>query len=753
MALQQIKPVSARANRTAFQTRDAIRKIRSLGETDARLLYELLVKASLKEPIERGEISRKLAPPNTIRRNPQKLRIWRDASESLASLVSGQERREVWELYECLLTDNHAKLLGQYFTPGHVAKFALSGLVNVPTALLDPMVGHGVFLLEARRRFPSTRLVGVEIDSLPLAAARLVLDDSATLVCADVFDWAAKNVARDAHFGFPVIVGNPAYVSYQTLDQVQDFAKKKTPGRARYGEWLLSVLKEIAESKGLSTELTSLFKAWSGLSDLSMYVLTLAWLLAEPDGQIAFVMSNHWMERDYGRALRQFLSSHGTIRGIITHRAGKWFPRAQIPASIFVYTKGKVSERQNSKGIPYVEIDTPYLEDIENYLTLTLRKSFWQWLDSVAEPASYGSLHVSFREWTNHEDEKNLPSAVRTLQTLILPSGFGHKDWISLDEAGWNVHQGLRTGCNEFFYIERDDRTNGSWIATRTRGGKKEQVSLRIPDELLIPTIKRIPATAPFAIGKEHADVYLLALTESITPEDKEYLQQYPKDWLKAWHTEEMNVLSDQVAHHISEWGATPYEGKGKVKGPVSSLSAVKTNAYMPPLKQSTGIPRPPRFWYQVPIQPRHFARIILPRVSSSAPRAFLVKDSETLLIDANFSTLNSKSNAIGSKRMWVWFNSNTFRALSELNGVPMGGGALKLEALLLSQLPVAKAIRDTGESIFDRLSQLLEGSATGDEQALHIGSIIDAELFGLGISQSNLKTIKGRMKQRMKSP
>ncbi len=82
-----------------------------------------------------------------------------------------------------------------------------------------------------------------------------------------------------------------------------------------------------------------------------------------------------------------------------------------------------------------------------------------------------------------------------------------------------------------------------------------------------------------------------------------------------------------------------------------------------------------------------------------------------------------------------------------------MGGGALKLEALLLSQLPVAKAIRDNEESIFDKLSQLLEGSATGDEQALHLGSIIDAELFGLGISQSNLKTIKGRMKQRMKSP
>jgi len=750
MALQQFKPRSPAADdRVPREDRQRVLRkiITTLGESDLRLLYGLLVSASVKESPEKTRLLGRMTPPSHISRNLRKLRTWTEASEWLASLVSIEGRSALWQLYEELLTEKRAKLLGQYFTPPHVARLALSGLANSPATLLDPMAGHGVFLKEARERFSSARLTAVEIDSLPISAARLVLDETVVLTCADVFEWAAESVKKTSRFQFEAIVGNPAYVGYQNIGEIKSFVKGTGNGEKENGQRLLEILKELAESKGLSTELATLFHSWSGLSDLSMYTLILAWLLVDPNGQIAFVMSNHWMERDYGRALRQFLSSHGTVRGIVTHRAGNWFPRAQIPASIFVYTKGQVSDRQNSKGIPYVEIVAPYVEDIGDYLRSVLKEEFWLWLDSITKPGTYGSLRVSFRQWMNHEDERL--SGTLAEPNLILPQGFNPEDFISLEEAGWNVHQGLRTGCNEFFYVKKDGKSDSMWIARRTVGGEKEEAQLEIPTTLLTPTIRKLSGASPLSIGKKDADVWLLTLDKSITEEDKQALQRYPKDWLKAWHIEDRNVLADHLARHIHSWGRTPYEGKGSIRGPVSSLSAVRTNVYTPPLNKSNKIPRPPRFWYQVSIQPRHFAKIILPRVSSGVSRAFLIKDSETLLIDANFSTFNSGPNAISSKRMWIWLNSNTFRALCELNGVPLGGGALKLEAALLSRLPIPKSIVAHDAALFVRIGHLLEQPEVDDKRLLDIGSTIDTELFGQEIARRNLSTVEQLMGQR----
>ena len=50
-----------------------------------------------------------------------------------------------------------------------------------------------------------------------------------------------------------------------------------------------------------------------------------AWLLTPPEGHIAFVMSNRWMEREYGNALRHFVALYGTIRGIVRQGKGNGF--------------------------------------------------------------------------------------------------------------------------------------------------------------------------------------------------------------------------------------------------------------------------------------------------------------------------------------------------------------------------------------------------------------------------------------------
>ena len=111
--------------------------------------------------------------------------------------------------------------MGQHFTPTHIAELTLCGLRGTPTSILDPMAGYGGFLEQSVKRYPYANIVGVEIDPLPLHAAKLITDGKITLISADVFAWAKERVKDNPSCNFYAIVGNAAYVSYQNLPKVK----------------------------------------------------------------------------------------------------------------------------------------------------------------------------------------------------------------------------------------------------------------------------------------------------------------------------------------------------------------------------------------------------------------------------------------------------------------------------------------------------------------------------------------------------
>ena len=151
----------------------------------------------------------------------------------------------MWELYEYLASGNISEQLAQYFTSSEVAAFTLSSFEN-PSKILDPMAGHGAFLKIAEKVFPkSDSIIGVDIDNLPLKSASLILDDRVRLVNKDLFSWTLENVTIDPSFSFDAIIGNPAYVSYQGLQAIGNFAKRE----GDYRVFLMSTLKKISKLK------------------------------------------------------------------------------------------------------------------------------------------------------------------------------------------------------------------------------------------------------------------------------------------------------------------------------------------------------------------------------------------------------------------------------------------------------------------------------------------------------------------------
>ena len=79
----------------------------------------------------------------------------------------------------------------------------------------------GGFLEQSVKHYPYANIVGVEIDPLPLHAAKLITDGKITLISADVFSWAKERVKDNPSCNFYAIVGNPAYGNYQNLPKVK----------------------------------------------------------------------------------------------------------------------------------------------------------------------------------------------------------------------------------------------------------------------------------------------------------------------------------------------------------------------------------------------------------------------------------------------------------------------------------------------------------------------------------------------------
>jgi len=108
------------------------------------------------------------------------------------------------ELHKSLGTDVR-KEGGIYFTPKEIRDQLFDTLPSVPTRILEPSFGSGEFLLDAKEKWPSATLVGVEFNEKNFSAftkAHPGFKDS--VVLADFTKWSETEP-------FDLIIGNPPF--------------------------------------------------------------------------------------------------------------------------------------------------------------------------------------------------------------------------------------------------------------------------------------------------------------------------------------------------------------------------------------------------------------------------------------------------------------------------------------------------------------------------------------------------------------
>lgn len=209
------------------------------------------------------------------------------------------------------------RLLGATYTPPALVEAMVGWAASKkePARIVDPGAGSGRFLVHAGRRFPSAKLVGIEIDPLASLLLRAHLATAKMAPRASVLarDYRILRLPREPRS--TLFMGNPPYVRHHDIE-------------ARHKDWLF----ETAKRLGLSA---------SKLAGLHVHFFLATAKHARAGDFGAFVTAAEWLDVNYGSLVRELLLHHlgGTSLHLLEPKALP-FADAQTTAAIACFEVG-----------------------------------------------------------------------------------------------------------------------------------------------------------------------------------------------------------------------------------------------------------------------------------------------------------------------------------------------------------------------------------------------------------------------------
>lgn len=618
--------------------------------------------------------------------------------------------------FEAALPKEQRKRLGQFFTGIPLGKLLANlALTTAARTVLDPMAGHGALLDAAsevahERGQLLSRLDGIEIDAstAELCRERLgsIFPESHALrhgvVSGDAFSLSA--ISSLPQHSYDIAITNPPYVRYQSYDGHQS---------VRGG--LTSIIEATMDGHERTLWL-ALANGYSGLADMSIPASMLAALLVAREGRIALVLPATWRSREYGDVLRYLLLRCFQLEYIVEDTQPGWFSTALVRTNLVVARRLSPDEsavplgrRTPAPPARFVQIGPEAADAISlvgaAFGTVLPEMEMAQWLAQDAHEGRSGlkvrpfclesewnglRTRIARRAWFQSVEPDNtslplfsagshhsivLPDALRGL----VPEKEELRSLSTLQANGIRVGQGLRTGCNSFFYVDALDGASKGMMRVKSSSAFSHREFL-VPHTALRPVLRRQSELAAFE-ADEALSGYVLDLRQWILPEDTENVARAAETY-RTLGQPIPQVMPESLAAYVRDAAETTPNDKSDKRVP--ELSAVRTNVR--PHKPGAA---PPRFWYMLPdFMPRHQPAAFVPRINHGAPWIECANESD-ILIDANFSTFWTTDGRWTRFALKALLNSAWCQLFMEALGTPMGGGALKLEAVQISQLPL----------------------------------------------------------------
>jgi type I restriction-modification system DNA methylase subunit len=142
---------------------------------------------------------------------------------------------------------------------------------------------------------------------------------------------------------FDVIVGNPPYTRQEEISEI-------APDVAEYKEKL------IANALKFNNQT---FANISKRAGIHAYFFVHGTKFLKEGGRFGFIVSNSWLDADYGRGLQEFLLQHYKLVAIIESKVERWFEEADVNTCIVILEKSADAQARAENIVRFVYLKKP----------------------------------------------------------------------------------------------------------------------------------------------------------------------------------------------------------------------------------------------------------------------------------------------------------------------------------------------------------------------------------------------------------
>lgn len=406
----------------------------------------------------------------------------------------------IGRIFERLIPPEERHNLGQYFTNPDVVDIILRFcLNNIEDKILDPSCGAGTFLVRAYQHKKIMNefkkhedildtLWGIDIAKFPahLSTINLAINDLGidrnypNIIHDDFFDlmvgddgwdpmeWRkvrAKTLGikeRDivCPRWFNAVVGNPPYTRQEEIKEIAPEIE----------EYKKNIMKRATTNiKGI--RIADISKR----AGIHAYFFTHGLKFLKDGGYFGFVVSNSWLDVEWGGGLQEFFMRNYKIIAIIDSKVERWFEDADINTCIVILQKCRDKKERENNLVRFVYLKKPlsffippakdiWEKQVERInaidklkRTILAHYELYEDDDLRVYPKRQSEL---WDEGYDREDKRYIGSKwgkyIRAPDIFFKILEKGKDKLIPLKEIA-DVRFGIKTGANEFFYLTEED--------------------------------------------------------------------------------------------------------------------------------------------------------------------------------------------------------------------------------------------------------------------------------------------------------
>ena len=472
----------------------------------------------------------------------------------------------IGRIFERLIPHEERHNLGQYFTNPDIVDLILGFCIkHEDDTILDPSCGAGTFLVRAyqHKNMMNLRmhhqeilktLWGVDIAKFPahLSTINLAVNDLSVdenypqILNEDFFNLTSiekiggdevrkkklstlgeKKVLIPYPRTVDCIVGNPPYTRQEEITEIT--------GKESYKESMIE--KALFDGKRKLADI-------SKRAGIHAYFFVHGTKFLRDGGRFGFIVSNSWLDVDYGKGLQELFLTNYKVIAIIESKVERWFEDADVNTCIIILEKCKDQKERDENLVRFVYLFKPLrhfippahdiwekqkqrLDAIEKLKkTILFHNNFYQNDELRIYPKKQSELWVEGFDadegkYTGSKWGKYLraPEIFFKILEKGLVGAYGHTPlFVPLKEVA-DVRFGIKTGANEFFYLtEEEIKEKGIekefWMQKNDRGEWVPNYVIKSPMECKSVTVK--PSELKYRVLMVHKDKSQLKGTKVI---------------------------------------------------------------------------------------------------------------------------------------------------------------------------------------------------------------------------------------------